>query len=92
MVVFHSTIVFKGTFQVLQASNLEYEVASSTNFMDTLVNIFPSNIIQPLSTATMLQVIVIALFFGFGIILAGEKGEPLAKVIVSLSDVSIIIM
>ena len=84
--------IFKGTFQVLQTSDLEYEVAQTTNFMDTLVNIFPSNIIQPLSNATMLQVIVIALFFGFGIILAGEKGDPLAAVIVSLSDVSMIIM
>lgn len=84
--------IFKGTFQVLQTTNLEYEVAQTTNFMDTLVNIFPSNIIQPLADATMLQVIVIALFFGFGIILAGEKGEPLAKVITSLSDVSMIIM
>ncbi len=84
--------IFKGTFQVLQTSNLEYEVAQTTNFMDTLVNIFPSNIITPLANATMLQVIVIALFFGFGIILAGEKGEPLAKVITSLNDVSMIIM
>lgn len=84
--------IFKGTFQVLQTTDLEYEVASTTNFMDTLVNIFPSNIIQPLANATMLQVIVIALFFGFGIILAGEKSEPLAKVIVSLSDVSMVIM
>ena len=84
--------IFKGAFQVLQTSNLEYEVAQNTNFMDTLVNIFPSNIIQPMSDAIMLQVIVIALFFGFGIILAGEKGEPLAAVIISLNDVSMIIM
>lgn len=84
--------LFKGTFQVLQTTDLEYEVAQTTNFMDTLVNIFPSNIIQPLASATMLQVIVIALLFGFGIILAEDKGEPLAKVIISLSDVSMIIM
>lgn len=84
--------LFKGAFHVLQTTNLEYEVGQTINFMDTLVNIFPSNIIRPLADATMLQVIVIALFFGFGIILAGEKGEPLAKVIVSLSDVSMIIM
>jgi Na+/H+-dicarboxylate symporter len=63
--------IFKGSYQVLQTSDLEYEVSATTKFMDTLVNIFPSNIIQPLSSATMLQVIVIALFFGFGIILAG---------------------
>lgn len=84
--------LFKGTFQVLQTTDLAYEVSSTTNFMDTLVNIFPSNIIAPLSNATMLQVIVMALLFGFGIILSGEKGDPLAQVIVSLSDVSMVIM
>ena len=58
--------IFKGSFGVLQTSGLEYEAADPVNFMDTLVNIFPSNIIQPMAEATMLQVIVIALFFGFG--------------------------
>ncbi len=84
--------LFKGSFQTLQTTDLTYEVASQTNFMDTLVGIFPSNAINPLLNANMLQVIVIALLFGFGIILAGEKGEPLANVITSLSDVSMIIM
>lgn len=84
--------LFKGTFQVLETTNLEYDVAQSTNFMDTLVNIFPSNAVQPLVNATMLQVIVIALLFGFGIILAGEKGKPFADVVTSLNDVSMIIM
>ena len=84
--------IFKGTFQTLSTTDLEYEVAASVSFMDTFVNIFPANILNPLVTANMLQVIVIALFFGFGIILAGEKGEPLAQVINSLTDVSMIIM
>ncbi len=84
--------LFKGSFQMLETTNLEYAVAESGSFMDTIVNIFPSNIIQPMASATMLQVIVIALFFGFGIILAGDKGKPLADVINSLCDVSMIIM
>lgn len=84
--------IFKGAFKVLETTGLEYETSTSVSFMDTLVNIFPSNIIQPMADASMLQVIVIALLFGFGIILAGEKGEPLAKVIESLNDVSMIIM
>ena len=84
--------LFKGSFQTLSTTGLEYEVSASVSFMDTFVNIFPSNILNPLVTANMLQVIVIALFFGFGIILAGEKGEPLAQVINSLTDVSMIIM
>ncbi|MBR6735326.1 MAG: dicarboxylate/amino acid:cation symporter, partial [Oscillospiraceae bacterium] len=45
-----------------------------------LVDIFPTNIIAPLLNSTMLQVIVIALFLGAGILLAGEKGEIVAKV------------
>lgn len=84
--------IFKGSFGVLQTSGLEYEAADPVNFMDTLVNIFPSNIIQPMAEATMLQVIVIALFFGFGIILAGEKAAPLASVVTSLADVSMVVM
>lgn len=84
--------IFKGAFKVLETTGLEYETSTSVSFMDTLVNIFPSNIIQPMADASMLQVIVIALLFGFGIILAGEKGEPLAKVIESLNNVSMIIM
>jgi Na+/H+-dicarboxylate symporter len=42
--------------------------------------------------ANMLQVIVIALLFGFGIILAGEKAKPLAKATISVADVSTIVM
>lgn len=84
--------LFKGMYQILETTDLEYEVATSVNFMDTLVDIFPSNIIQPMANASMLQVIVIALFFGFGIILAGEKGDPLATVINSITDVSMVIM
>lgn len=84
--------VFKGLFKVLETTGLEYEAAASVSFMDTLVGIFPSNIIKPMADASMLQVIVIALFFGFGIIVAGEKGEPLAAVINSLTDVSMVIM
>ena len=35
--------LFKGFFQTLETTDLAYEVASKTNFMDTLVDIFPSN-------------------------------------------------
>lgn len=84
--------VFKGFFKVLETTGLEYETAASVNFMDTLVNIFPSNIIKPMVEANMLQVIVIALLFGFGIILAGEKGEPFGKVVESLNEVSMVVM
>lgn len=76
----------------LGSEELVYEAAEAPSFMDTLVNIFPSNAIQPLASATMLQVIVIALFFGFGIIVAGEKGKVAKEVVDSFSEVSFKVM
>ncbi len=84
--------LFKGGFQVLETTGLEYEVSASVNIMDTLVGMFPSNIIKPMVDANMLQVIVVALLFGFGIILSGEKGEPFARINDSLTEVSMVVM
>lgn len=81
-----------GAGYVLGSETLSYEVAEAPSFMDTFVNIFPSNAIQPLASATMLQVIVIALFFGFGIIIAGEKGKIAKDVVDSFSEVSFKVM
>lgn len=74
---------------VLPAEDLVYEGTTSASFVDTIVNIFPSNFFQPMADANMLQCIVVALFFGFGIVLAGEKAEPVAKIVDSLSEVCI---
>ncbi len=66
--------LFKGAYPVLETAGAEYE-AKSSNVMDVIVNIFPSNLWQSFVNADMLPVIVIALFFGAGILLAGEKGK-----------------
>ena len=84
--------LFKGTYQVLQTSGLEYEAAEPTKFMDTIVNIFPSNFFEPMVSSTMLQVIVIALLIGFGIIIAGEKGKMVGDLIDSLYEVFMVVM
>lgn len=81
-----------GAGYTLPAEELVYEAAEAPAFMDTIVNIFPSNIIAPFANATMLQVIVVALFFGFGIIVAGEKGKKAAEVVDSFAEVSFKIM
>ena len=68
--------LFKGLFPVLATSDLSYEASDPVSFMDTLVNIFPSNFLKPIPEANMLQVIVMALIIGFAIILLGEKADP----------------
>ena len=55
--------------------------------MDQIVNMFPSNIIAPVSSMAMMQVIVIALFFGIAMVHVGEKGEMARKVTLSFNDV-----
>ena len=81
-----------GAGYILPSEALSYEAAQAPSFMSTFVNIFPSNAITPLANATMLQVIVIAIFFGFGIILAGEKGQLACQVIESFAEVAFKIM
>ncbi|MBO7586029.1 MAG: dicarboxylate/amino acid:cation symporter [Bacteroidales bacterium] len=60
---------------------------SNVSVMDQLVNIFPENIIEPLSSMAMMQVIVIALLFGIAMVHVGEKGEMARKVTLSFNDV-----
>lgn len=55
--------------------------------MDQLVNMFPSNIIEPVSSMTMMQIIVIALLFGIAMVHVGEKGEMVRKLTLSFNDV-----
>ena len=76
----------------LPSGELTYEATEPPSFIDTIVNIFPSNFFQPMADATMLQVIVIAVVFGFGMIAAGKKAKPVIDICNSLSDVCIAIM
>ena len=84
--------LLKGSFKVLKTTGLEYTAAEPVSFMDTLVNIFPSNAFSALAEGNMLQVIVIALLFGFGVVMVGEKAGPAKAVIEALNEVAIKVM
>ena len=81
--------LFKGVFPVLSTTDLSYEAKEATPFMQVLVDIFPSNWLAPLANANMLQIIVIAIFVGFGIILVGDKAD---KIRVGLEQVNEVFM
>ncbi len=84
----------------------EWTKATSANYIDTLVNIFPTNMWASFTNADMLQVIVIALFLGGSILAAGEKAklvrdfvdsayaviEKLMTFIISLSPIGVFTM
>ncbi|MDO4188689.1 MAG: dicarboxylate/amino acid:cation symporter [Lachnospiraceae bacterium] len=79
--------LFKGFFPVISTSDLTYEASEATPFMNVIVDIFPSNFIAPMSSASMLQVIVMALLFGFSIILVGDKAKNVASGVEDLNAV-----
>ena len=84
--------LMKGAFPALSTTDLEYEAKEATPFMDVLVDIFPSNFLSPLVNANMLQIIVIALFIGFGIILVGDKADGVRNLLVQINDVFMKVM
>ena len=55
--------------------------------MDQIVEMFPNNVIAPMSSMAMMQIIVIALFFGIAMVHVGEKGEMARKVTLSFNEV-----
>ena len=79
--------LFKGLFPVIATTDLSYEASASASFMDTLVNIFPSNFFKPMVEANMLQVIVMAVLMGFSIILVGEKNARVVSAFNDLNDI-----
>lgn len=85
-------MLFKNKFAVLDVSEAAYKAAETKNFIKVVADMFPSNILAPMLNASMLQVIVIALFIGFAIIIAGDKAKAFADVIESGNAVFIEIM
>ena len=84
--------LFQGAFPALETTDLVYEAKEATPFMQVLVDIFPSNFIAPLVNANMLQIIVIAILLGFGIILVGEKADGVRILIEQLNEVFMKVM
>lgn len=82
--------LFKGYFPVLSSAELgalEYTAKESPTVMSVIVGIFPDNLFKPMVSADMLPVIVIAIFFGAGILAAGEKGQKIGELVNCMNDV-----
>lgn len=74
-------------FPTINLEGLEAVEAPSITLMDQLVNFFPKNILEPISSTQMMQVIVISLFFGFAIVHVGERGRAVKDFVLSLNEV-----
>ena len=55
--------------------------------LDVILSIFPSNPLESMVKANMLQIIVFALFFGVSCILTGERGQKIANFFEGVAEV-----
>ncbi|NLD18133.1 MAG: dicarboxylate/amino acid:cation symporter, partial [Tissierellia bacterium] len=68
------------------AADITYEAAEAPPFIQTLVNIIPSNPLKSIVNGDMLQIIVFALIFGVGLLVIGEKGKIVFSIFDSIAE------
>ncbi len=68
-------------------SAVPHVLGEAKSLHDQLIGIVPVNIVQSLADGDMLAIIFFAMLFGFGVILAGEQGRPMADLLQSAGQV-----
>ncbi|WP_252232778.1 cation:dicarboxylase symporter family transporter [Clostridium sp. ZBS15] len=62
------------------------EAASNHGFMDTFINIVPTNIFESFAKGDLLAVIFFSVMFGLGVAAIGDKGKPVLAVCQGVAD------
>ena len=62
------------------------EEVQNGGFMDVLVGIVPSNIVESMANADMLPIIFFSVLFGLGVAAIGERGKPVLEVFQGVAD------
>ena len=62
------------------------EEVQNNGFMDVLVGIVPSNIVDSMANADMLSIIFFSVLFGLGVAAIGERGEPVLAFFQGVAD------
>ena len=81
------TIFQPGVGMTMPGAGVKVAAKAAPNLMSVIVGIFPTNPLEAMLKANMLQIIVFALFVGVGIIAVEEKGEYLKRTIDGLAEV-----
>lgn len=75
------------SFGILHFENSAVEQASAPSVFDTIINIFPSNIISPFASANMLQIMLAAILVGISVAVLGDKASQVAGLMNALDEV-----
>lgn len=67
----------KGFDLTALSQSTDYEAQAMPSIIDTLIDMFPSNIFTSFTNTNMLQIIVLSVFLGVALIMMGKEGERL---------------
>lgn len=67
----------KGFDLTALSQSTDYEAQAIPSIIDTLIDMFPSNIFTSFTNTNMLQIIVFSVFLGVALIMMGKEGERL---------------
>ena len=67
----------KGFDLTALSQSTDYEAQAMPSIIDTLIDMFPSNIFTSFTNTNMLQIIVFSVFLGVALIMMGKQGEGL---------------
>jgi Na+/H+-dicarboxylate symporter len=67
-------------------TDLDYAPGPSPSLTETLIGLFPTNPVQAMADANMLQIIVFAILFGVALTLSGEPGRRLLGIFRDLNS------
>ena len=100
VVYFLCTTVFAATFGIIAANVFhigegfviegtvaEVTIPENPGIINTLINIIPSNPIQSIANGDMLQIIAFAIIVGGGIVIVGEKAQPVFKFFNGMAEI-----
>lgn len=62
-------------------------VTSQPSFLNTLLNMIPSNGAESFASGNLIQIIVFSVFFGIAIVVAGDKANNIKKTVVDFTEV-----
>lgn len=81
-------IIQPGAGVNMPADGVKAAAKAAPPIMSVIIDIFPTNAMEAMLKANMLQIIVFSLFIGIGISMVGERAEYLKRTIDGLAEVS----
>ena len=82
-----ATVIDPGKgFNLSALGEVSYEAQEMPSVLDTIIDMFPTNVFQSFVNGNMLQIIVFAVFLGIALIMLGDKGQKMTTAVQYVAD------